>query len=89
MKVTIKSSDKLQKFKNMPAIVISSDNDGDFTVDGTGKNFLIKLIYSEKYNNYVRISFIFDKKMITQYKASPIDEGPDKFLQLFKERIIL
>ena len=51
------------------------------------KKNLLKI--HEKYNNYVRISFIFDKKMITQYKASPIDEGPDKFLQLFKERIIL
>lgn len=42
-----------------------------------------------KYKNNVLISFIFDKKMITEYKASPIDEGPKKFLQLFKERILL
>jgi hypothetical protein len=42
-----------------------------------------------KYKNDVQISFIFDKNMITGYKASPIDEGPEKFLQLFKERIIL
>jgi hypothetical protein len=27
--------------------------------------------------------------MITGYKSSPIDEGPEKFLQLFKERIVL
>jgi hypothetical protein len=27
--------------------------------------------------------------MITGYKASPIDEGKDKFLKLFKERIVL
>ena len=43
----------------------------------------------EKYKNYVNISFIFDKKMITKYKASPIDEGKDKFLKLFKERVSL
>ena len=42
-----------------------------------------------KYKNYVTISFIFDKEMITDYKNSPIDEGKDKFLKLFKERIIL
>lgn len=42
-----------------------------------------------KYKNDVQLSFIFDKKMITDYKASPIDEGKDKFLQLFKERIVL
>lgn len=51
------------------------------------KNKLIKL--NNKYKNYVNISFMFDSKMITSYKASPIDEGKDKFLQLFKERIIL
>lgn len=44
---------------------------------------------NEKYKNYVNISFIFDKEMITQYKASPTDEGKEKFLQLFKERICL
>ena len=43
----------------------------------------------KRYNNYVKITFIFDKKMITGYKSSPIDEGIDKFLQLFKERIVL
>jgi hypothetical protein len=48
---------------------------------------LIKL--HNKYKNDVSISFIFDKNMITSYKASPIDEGPEKFLQLFKERISL
>lgn len=42
-----------------------------------------------KYKNYTNISFIFDKKKITGYKASPIDEGKDKFLELFKERILL
>ena len=44
---------------------------------------------NEKYKSDVVISFIFDKKMITGYKASPIDEGADKFLKLFKERILL
>lgn len=42
-----------------------------------------------RYKNYVKISFIFDKHMITGYKASPIDEGPEKFITLFKERINL
>ena len=43
----------------------------------------------QKYKNDAQISFIFDKKMITGYKASPIDEGKEKFLRLFKERIYL
>ena len=33
-----------------------------------------------KYKNLAIISFIFDKKMITGYKASPIDEGKEKFV---------
>ena len=45
--------------------------------------------FYNKYKNYVLISFIFDKNMITSYKSSPVDEGPDKFLKLFKERIVL
>lgn len=48
---------------------------------------LIKM--NDKYKNSIRLSFIFDKNKITSYKASPIDEGPDKFLQLYKERIYL
>lgn len=51
------------------------------------KTNLIRL--RNKYKNSVLISFIFDKKMTTGYKSSPIDEGPEKFLQLFKERIVL
>ena len=47
------------------------------------------LTIHNKFKNYATISFIFDKNQITGYKASPIDEGPEKFLQLFKERIIL
>ena len=42
-----------------------------------------------KYKNYVNLSFINDRHMITSYKASPIDEGPEKFLTLFKERVVL
>lgn len=51
------------------------------------KTNLLRL--KSKYDKFVLISFIFDKNMITGYKSSPIDEGPDKFLKLFKERIVL
>ena len=51
------------------------------------KTNLIKLY--NKYKNDVLISFIFDKNMITSYKASPMDHGPEIFLKLFKERIVL
>lgn len=42
-----------------------------------------------KYKGFATISFIFDKNKITGYKDSPIDCGREKFLQLFKERILL
>mgnify|MGYP003549797751 FL=1 len=51
------------------------------------KSNLLKI--KEKYHKDAIISFIFDKKMITDYKASPIDHGPDIFMKLFKERLIL
>ena len=43
----------------------------------------------KKYNSLVHITFMFDKKNLLGYKDSPIDKGPDIFMQLFKERIIL
>lgn len=48
----------------------------------------LQKIYN-KYNNYVNISFIFDKNKITNYKDSPIDRGPETFLKLFNERVVL
>ena len=48
----------------------------------------LKALHS-KYKNNVLISFIFDKNKLTGYKDAPIDCGPQIFLQLFKERIIL
>lgn len=43
---------------------------------------------AKKHSNKVLVSAIWDKKLITGVKASPIDEGPNKFLQLYKDRII-
>lgn len=46
----------------------------------------LKKLYN-KYGGYVNISYMFDKTGLLQYKSSPIDEGKDKFITLFKERI--
>lgn len=71
-------------------IVIAMDRQFQEIGDPEFKRLVKKLkTLHTKYKNYVLISFIFDKKMITGYKDSPIDRGPEKFLQLFKERIIL
>lgn len=42
-----------------------------------------------KYKNTVKVSIIFDKHMITPYKASPIDMGPEIFEKLIRERLML
>ena len=42
-----------------------------------------------KYGSMVQISYLFDKQSLLGYKDSPIDKGPDIFIKLFKERIIL
>ena len=51
------------------------------------KNNLLKI--RNKYKKFALISFIFDKNKLTGYKSSPIDFGPEVFMQLFKERIII
>lgn len=59
---------------------------GDKEFKHLTKNF--KKLHN-KYKNDVMLSFIFDKHLTLSYKASPIDEGQNKFLRLFKERVIL
>ena len=44
---------------------------------------------NDKYKNFVSMSFIFDKTMMTGYKDAPVDCGKDIFLTLFKNRVIL
>lgn len=51
------------------------------------KDNILKI--NNNFKNYVNLSFIFDKNMITSYKACPLDEGKEKFYKLFKERIVL
>lgn len=71
-------------------IVIAFDRQFQAIGDPEFKRLVAKLKkLNTKYKNIVLVSLIFDKKMITGYKDAPIDCGPEKFLQLFKERIIL
>ena len=71
-------------------IVIAFDRQFQDIGDEEFKHLKTNLVrLRSKYKNFAVISFVFDKNKITGYKSSPIDEGPDKFLQLFKERIIL
>ena len=71
-------------------IIIAFDRQFQQIGDAEHKHLVsnLKKIYN-KYKNYATISFIFDRRKITDYKDSPTDKGRDIFLQLFKQRIFL
>ena len=86
------SSYQMQLLINAGAkeVIIAFDRQFQEIGDNEFKRLVKKLEgLNQKYKNEVLVSFIFDKNMITGYKASPIDEGKEKFLKLFKERIVL
>jgi len=71
-------------------IIIAFDRQFQEIGDKEYKHLTTNLLrLSKKYKNEIVISCIFDKNMITGYKDSPIDDGKEKFLRLFKERIVL
>ena len=43
----------------------------------------------QKYGQYITISYMFDKNNLLGYKESPIDEGKEIFLELYKRRVNL
>ena len=70
-------------------IIVAFDRQFIEIGDDEFKRLKAKLIHiRERYGPVVRVSAIFDKHMITPYKASPIDTGPEVFEKLLKERII-
>ena len=71
-------------------IIIAFDRQFQEKGDNEFKSLTKKIVkLNNKYKNFANISFIFDKNMITGYKDAPIDKGPEIFLKLFKERIVL
>lgn len=86
------SSYQVQLLLEMGAeeIIIAFDKQYEALNTTESKQWIKKLTsFHEKYKNNAIISFMFDKGNVLSYKSSPIDEGKDKFLFLFKERIIL
>jgi len=71
-------------------IIVAFDKQFQAIGDNEWQRWVTKLkTFYNKYGAYVKISYLFDKNNLLQYKSSPIDEGKDKFLTLFKDRIIL
>lgn len=71
-------------------IIIGYDKQFNEIGDEEWKRWTKKLYdIHTKYGAYVQISYLFDKKDLLDYKDSPIDKGPDIYMKLFKERIML
>ena len=80
---------KLLKSLGVREVIVALDRQFQEIGDEEFKRLKTKLIYlGKKYGNIIKLSVIFDKDRITGYKASPIDEGPEKFEYLLKERFI-
>lgn len=70
-------------------IVLAFDRQFVEIGDEEFKRLKTKLIHlNKKYGHMIKVSAIFDKNMLTQYKDSPIDRGPEIFETLLRERII-
>ncbi len=81
---------QLLKDCNVKEITIAFDRQFQEIGDEEFKHLTTNLTkINDRYKNDVDISIIFDKKMITGYKDSPIDDGANTFLKLWKERIKL
>ena len=71
-------------------IIIAFDKQFQKLGDKEFKGWTKKLTdINKKYSKYVTITFMFDKEGILHYKSSPIDEGKEKFLELFDKRFSL
>jgi hypothetical protein len=81
---------QLLLFLGVKEIVIAYDKQFQEIGDEEWKRWTKKLKdIHKKYGGYVQISFMFDKENLLDYKMSPIDNGKEVFMQLFKERIML
>ena len=81
----------LLKSLGVSEVIIAFDKQFQEIGDKEYKQWTKKLTeIDKKYSSEALISFIFDKTGDRlNYKASPIDQGKELFLQLFSERIYL
>ena len=76
--------------QNTKEIIIAFDKQFKNIGDDEWKGWVKKLTdIDKKYNSLVKISFIFDKWGMLDYKDSPIDKGKETFLELYKRRVSL
>ena len=69
-------------------IIIGFDRQYQEIGDDEWKKWTEKFYHiHNKYGSLVQISYLFDKEHTLNYKSSPIDQGPEIFIELFKNRI--
>ena len=81
---------KLLKDAGCKEIVIAFDH--DFDEYGSDESLKVEEKIAKignKYKPYMNMSVVFDRENILGYKASPLDQGKDVFMYLFKNRIML
>ena len=71
-------------------MVIAFDRQWQEKNDDEYKHYIKNLEkLNERYKNNLNISIIYDRNLLTGYKDSPIDDGKEIFLELFKNRVRL
>lgn len=68
MKISIKYLDKIQEFENQNTIVIGNNNSCNFVIEELKEETILKLIYTQKYNNYVLVNSNNDKEILLNNK---------------------
>ena len=80
----------LLKSIGVKEIIMAFDRQFQEIGDDEFKRLKAKLTYiHNKYKNIIKVTIIFDKHMITPYKASPTDMGKEVFEKLLRERLVL
>ncbi len=80
----------LLKSVGVTEIILAFDRQFQEIGDEEFKRLKAKLLHLyNKYKTTLKVTIIFDKDMITPYKASPVDCGPLIFEQLLNKRLIL
>lgn len=70
-------------------LIIAFDRQFQELGDEEFRRLKSKLIHLyDRYNTSIKVTAIFDKTMLTPYKSSPIDCGPNMFETLMRERIV-
>lgn len=69
MKVVIKYGNSYKEFKEQATITIGNNNNCDFVISEFSENEILKLVYAEKYNNYVLMNTSQSREILCNNKV--------------------